>query len=157
MSAVLEWVKKTSADERCFRAVQRWIKTNCDINENASCKFEKVLGSRRTCSFGVYQLWKNHSGENSVKNSNWRTRLFRMLLGRTWIQRGASHVWWNHSFRSVILRVSEVCQRGGGRSCYGRLVQSRCRNEIRSNMWGWNLHKALWVHVLVCGLSLCGN
>ena len=26
---------------------------------------------------------KSHSGENSVKNSNWRTRLFLMLLGRT--------------------------------------------------------------------------
>ena len=27
---------------------------------------------------------KNHSGEILVKNSNWRTRLFLMLLGRTW-------------------------------------------------------------------------
>ena len=39
-------------------AVQRWIKTNRETDENASCKFEKVLGSRKTCSFGVYQLWK---------------------------------------------------------------------------------------------------
>ena len=65
-------------------AVQRWIKTNRGTDENASCKFEKVLGSRKTCSFGVYQLWKNHSGKIPVKNSNWRTRLFLMLLGRTW-------------------------------------------------------------------------
>ena len=65
-------------------AVQRWIKTNWETDENASCKFEKVLGSRKTCSFGVYQLWKNHSGEIPVKNSNLRTRLFLMLLGRTW-------------------------------------------------------------------------
>ena len=65
-------------------AVQRWIKTNLETDENASCKFEKVLGLRQTCSFGVYQLWKNHSGEYPVKNSNWRTRLFLMLLGRTW-------------------------------------------------------------------------
>ena len=39
-------------------AVQRWNKTNWETDENASCKFENVLGSRKTCSFGVYQLWK---------------------------------------------------------------------------------------------------
>ena len=39
-------------------AVQRWIKTNWETDKNASCKFEKVLGLRKTCSFGVYQLWK---------------------------------------------------------------------------------------------------
>ena len=50
--------------------VQRWIKTNWEIDENASCKLEQVLGSRKTCSFGVYQLWKKNSGKNSVKNSN---------------------------------------------------------------------------------------
>ena len=65
-------------------AVQRWIKTKWETDKNALYKFEKVLGSRKTCSFGVYQLWKNHSGEILVKNSNWRTRLFLMLLGRKW-------------------------------------------------------------------------
>ena len=64
-------------------AVQRWIKTNWETNENASCKFEKVLGSRKICSFGVYQLWKKSSGEILVKNSNWHTHLSLMLLGRT--------------------------------------------------------------------------
>ena len=57
------------ADQRCFRMGwenQRWwaLFQSCSaLDQN-----EKVLGSRRTCSFGVYQLWKNHSGENSVKN-----------------------------------------------------------------------------------------
>ena len=46
-------------------AVQRWIKMNWETNENASCKFEKVLGSRKTCSFGVYQLWKKSIRRNS--------------------------------------------------------------------------------------------
>ena len=47
-----------SASFLWISAVQRWIKTNWETDENASCKFEKVLGSRKTCSFGVYQLWK---------------------------------------------------------------------------------------------------
>ena len=38
---------------------------NWETNENASCKFEKVLGSRKTCSFGVYQLWKKSIRRNS--------------------------------------------------------------------------------------------
>ena len=87
---------KFSADQRCFKvglknqrwsalfpncsvlvffwisAVQRWIKMSWGINKNALCKFGKVFWSQKTCSFGVYQLWKNHSGENSVKNSIWR-------------------------------------------------------------------------------------
>ena len=46
-------------------AVQRWIKMNWETKENASCKFEKVLGSRKTCSFGVYQLWKKSIRRNS--------------------------------------------------------------------------------------------
>ena len=46
-------------------AVERWIKTKWKTNENASCKFEKVLGSRKTCSFGVYQLWKKSIRRNS--------------------------------------------------------------------------------------------
>ena len=46
-------------------AVQRWIKTKWETDENASCKFEKVLGSRKTCSFGVYQLWKKSFRRNS--------------------------------------------------------------------------------------------
>ena len=65
ISAVSEWVNKTSADQRCFRAVQRWIKTKWEIDEKASCKFETVLGSRKTCSFGVYQLWKKSFRRNS--------------------------------------------------------------------------------------------
>ena len=60
ISAVSELV---SAGFLWINAVQRWIKTNWETDKNASCKFEKVLGSRETCSFGVYQLWKNHSGE----------------------------------------------------------------------------------------------
>ena len=46
-------------------AVQRWIKTKWETDENASCKFEKVLGSRKKCSFGVYQLWKKSFRGNS--------------------------------------------------------------------------------------------
>ena len=46
-------------------AVQRWIKTNWETDENASCKFKKVLGSRKTCSFGVYQLLKKSFRRNS--------------------------------------------------------------------------------------------
>ena len=46
-------------------AVQRWIKTKWETDENASCKFENVLGSRKTCSFGVYQLWKKSLRRNS--------------------------------------------------------------------------------------------
>ena len=46
-------------------AVQRWIKTKWETDENASCKFEKVLGLRKTCSFGVYQLWKKSFRRNS--------------------------------------------------------------------------------------------
>ena len=46
-------------------AVQRWIKTKWETDENASCKFENVLGSRKTCSFGVYQLRKKSFRRNS--------------------------------------------------------------------------------------------
>ena len=46
-------------------AVQRWIKMKWETDENASCKFKKVLGSRKTCSFGVYQLWKKSFRRNS--------------------------------------------------------------------------------------------
>ena len=45
-------------------AVQRWIKTKWETDENASCKFEKVLRSQKTCSFGVYQLWKKSFRRN---------------------------------------------------------------------------------------------
>ena len=46
-------------------AVQRSIKTKWETDENASCKFKKVLGSRKTCSFEVYQLWKKSFRRNS--------------------------------------------------------------------------------------------
>ena len=38
-----------SASFLWISVVQRWIKTNWETDENASCKFEKVLGSRKTC------------------------------------------------------------------------------------------------------------
>ena len=75
ISAVSEWVKKLSADQRCFRAVQRWFslnqrcsaldQTKWETDEIASCKFENVLGSQKTCSFGVYQQWKKTFRRNS--------------------------------------------------------------------------------------------
>ena len=54
-----------SAGFHWISTVQRWIKTKWENDENASCKFKKVLGSRKTCSFGVYQLWKKSFRRNS--------------------------------------------------------------------------------------------
>ena len=45
ISAVSEWVKKTSADQRCFRAVQRWF----SLNQRCSALDQNELRNRRKC------------------------------------------------------------------------------------------------------------
>ena len=45
ISAVSEWVKKTSADQRCFRAVQRWF----SLNQRCSALDQNEVRNRRKC------------------------------------------------------------------------------------------------------------
>ena len=45
ISAVSEWVKKTSADQRCFRAVQRWF----SLNQRCSALDQNEVKNRRKC------------------------------------------------------------------------------------------------------------
>ena len=94
ISAVSEWVKKTSANQRCFRAVQRWFSLNqccsaLDQNEvrnrwKCFVWVQKSIGMTKNMFFwSVPAMKKNHSGEIPVKNLNWHTHLFLMLLGCT--------------------------------------------------------------------------
>ena len=63
-SAFLLWIS----------AFQRWIRLSWKIDENDFKKFGKVLGSRKTRSFGVFQLWKkSFSPKNFFKNFNGNT------------------------------------------------------------------------------------
>ena len=45
ISAVSEWVKKTSADQRCFRAVQRWF----SLNQRCSALDQNEVRNQQKC------------------------------------------------------------------------------------------------------------
>ena len=93
ISAVSEWVKKTSADQR-FQSCSALVFSESALFSAGSKRSDKPtkmlrVSSKRYWDHEKHVLLectsyeKNHSGEILVKNSNWHTHLFLVLLGRT--------------------------------------------------------------------------